>query len=771
MRLIPLSIAAATLLAAPAYAQTIVYSIAPPSMTPTPGVWFASNVTSSGAVATASLAGAGGNLELGQPLPTGAARLTTTTNNNDRANIGLPYAFGTPGDIFPSLAIQYSWHKATNGTQNLTAAPSLKIAIFNGTCTDPLSAGDCFGNLIYEPSWNGPGSTSMTPISSNPALDTWSTSAIDFNTGLFWWSGGFGQPSGGGGPPLRTLAQWLAVMSSDFPGATVGLIEIGVGSFNQNQLGYVDSVSISHSFGAGFNETYDFEAPPPPFTGTNYAVGTAPNDVIAVDLTGDLEIDVATANGGSHDVTVLENDGAGGFPSSITIPLIGGDAPSSLAAGNLVIGGGTDLAVAAQNADAVRIVRNDLFGMFTISASLPTLPYTEPVSVAVGDLDGAAPDDVVVAMQGDLLFAGTGAVAVSLNGGALTALPAPIGGFLRPQSVAIADLDGDGDRDVVATMMGSAFSPTLTDNVLLFENQGGGVFAAPIALSVAQNPRGLCAADLDGDGDTDVAVTAESFPTILPGGVHVFRNGGLTPAAWTPAAFTAGGAFSGGFSPQDLACGDLRDDSLPGFISLQDLVAVDFGSQTLTRYDGYDGTSQTFGAQSTETANLVPVALDIAHLDHDKTLDVAVANKASNDVTILIARTPALAQTFGSGCIGSAGVPQIHAVGSPEFGNPAFGVRVTNARIFAPALLGVSLGQFTSTLGSCQLYLLPPLVLLSTVTSGTGEATVTLPIPGPLSGFAGCDAFFQYFIFDPMGGYAGQFAFSDALRIKVGYDP
>ncbi len=756
---------ALALLAAPAAAQNVVTSIAPFSPTPTPGVWYASNVTGAGTVSVVDLSTAGGNLQNNQPLPRGAARLTTTSNPGDRANIGLPFAYGQPQNIFPSLNIQYSWHKATNPGQDLTPAPSLKIAVFNPLCDDPLSASDCFGTFVYEASWNGPGSTPATPISSQPSLDTWKTVTIDENNGLFWWTGGFGQPSGAGGPPLKTLAQWRAVMSSDFQDAQVVLIEMGVGAGNLNQVGYVDDFRVSHNFGAGMNLAYDFDLP---YSRTHVAVGTTPCDVIALDLSGDSKADIATADNGSNSVTVRFNSGTGTFPTSTTIGLTSGDAPSALAAGDLVVGGGRDLAVAATGNDAVRIVRNNPAGTFAVTASLSTLPATEPVGIDVGNLDGTGTDDIAVAMQGDLLIAGTGSVMVSLNGGALVALTPPAGGFKRPQRVAISDLDGDLDGDLIVTMSGSAFSPTLSANVLLYENLGAGAFAAPITLSVSQNPKGICSGDFDGDGDKDLAVTAESFPTILPGNVVVFKNTGLTAGSWNSGAFAAGGTFTGGSSPIDLECADLRDDSLPGFIAKQDVVAVNFGSENLTHYEGYNAGSNAFAAQNTLLAHSVPAALAIAHLDDDKTLDIVVANKASNDVTIMIAVTPSLVQPFGVGCAGTSGVPVISAVGSPFFGNPSFGVTVSNARSNAPALLGLSLNQFTTPLASCSLYLLPPLVLINTVTNGAGLATVTLPVPTELSGFAGSSAYFQYFIFDTAGGYNGQFAFSNALRIKVG---
>ena len=250
--------AAATMLAVavPAFGQTVT-EFAPSTNTAT-GVWFESNITAAGVATIVNLTGVGGNLETNQPLPIGATRLTTTADNGDRANVGVLEDYGQPQNILSSLSLVYSSFKATNGTQNLSAAPALKLSIFNGVCDDAVSAGDCFGVLVFEPTWNQPG---FEGSSVNPPLDTWQTWNIDQNTGLFWWTGGFGQPNTAGGPPLRTLAQWLAVFSSDFLDSTIFLVEIGVGSFNQNQLGYFDNVQISHTFGGGFSAAYDFEPP------------------------------------------------------------------------------------------------------------------------------------------------------------------------------------------------------------------------------------------------------------------------------------------------------------------------------------------------------------------------------------------------------------------------------------------------------------------------------------------------------------------------------
>ena len=262
-------------LASPALAQTTVTSFAP-STNNTPGVWFENDVRTGGTASVADLTGLTGDLENNQPLPTGAAKLTTDFTNAAKAEVGVLNDYGMPDNIFSTLSISYDYHKATNATQNLAAAPSLKLTLVNRVCDDPASIRgpggpvDCFATLVYEPTWNGPGSTPATPASSNPTTDAWTTVTIDENTGLFWTTGGFGFANTAGGPPIKTLAGWLAESSSDFGDATLFRVSVGVGSFNQGQIGYFDEVIIA---GTNANASYDFE-PGPTFETLGECVST-----------------------------------------------------------------------------------------------------------------------------------------------------------------------------------------------------------------------------------------------------------------------------------------------------------------------------------------------------------------------------------------------------------------------------------------------------------------------------------------------------------------
>ena len=68
-----------------------------------------------------------------------------------------------------------------------------------------------------------------------------------------------------------------------------------------------------------------------------------------------------------------------------------------------------------------------------------------------------------------------------------------------PYSVFSADLDGDGDMDLAAANYGS-------DNVSVLLNNGDGTFAPQSVYGAGDGPHSVLSVDLDGDGDLDLAV-------------------------------------------------------------------------------------------------------------------------------------------------------------------------------------------------------------------------------------------------------------------------
>ncbi len=129
----------------------------------------------------------------------------------------------------------------------------------------------------------------------------------------------------------------------------------------------------------------------------------------------------------------------------------------------------------------------------------PVLAFKKPVAYSVpgsawlvaADVDGDGHPDVVVA--------GDNQIGVLYGKGDGTLVPYQSfytwsGGI---NSAAVADLNGDGKQDVIATAGGGW--------VLIFMNQGKRQFAAPIALNIA-NAWGVAVGDFTGDAKPDLAV-------------------------------------------------------------------------------------------------------------------------------------------------------------------------------------------------------------------------------------------------------------------------
>lgn len=242
------------LFAMPAHAATV-SSIATSIANDT---WFDGATQADGTVEIVDLAGEGGSLENDQPLPTGALKLTTGTNNDDRAEAA--YVNTTTGlmsvsDFLADGSLRYSYYKQSAGDLNAFAAPAMKLSIFDDNISS--NTNDGFAQFIYEPNWN----IVKTQTQTVPK-DQWITATISGNTGFLWHTGIYGDPNlGGDGSDGFTLSEWNDKFKGDLNDALITGIAIGVGTFNQGQTGFVDNVSLFN--GSLEVVSADFETPAP----------------------------------------------------------------------------------------------------------------------------------------------------------------------------------------------------------------------------------------------------------------------------------------------------------------------------------------------------------------------------------------------------------------------------------------------------------------------------------------------------------------------------
>jgi len=253
-------------------ATVVVTGFEAPVAMPSAGLWYGADIRDGGTASVVDLTGLGGNLESNQPLPTGAAKLTTGLANNDKAEVATYADFGDAATVLSTAIFGYDYYKQTVAGGNAFAAPSMKIGVFSATGT-----GDNYGQLVYEPNWNQPGGGSQLV----PA-DAWQAVSIDANTGAgsdasggWFWTGGFELANGAGGPPLRSLAEWATAFATsdptDFANARIVSLAMGVGTYNQGQVGYFDNVSINVP--GGLSTTFDFQTIPEPTSAALAAAG------------------------------------------------------------------------------------------------------------------------------------------------------------------------------------------------------------------------------------------------------------------------------------------------------------------------------------------------------------------------------------------------------------------------------------------------------------------------------------------------------------------
>ncbi len=267
---------------------------------------------------------------------------------------------------------------------------------------------------------------------------------------------------------LSDLEVLLNHGDGSFTRTPVGPVLTGVGAFRSEALAAADlngdfapdvviantrttvgQLSVAVAFNAG-NSDKGWRGFHPPLTPNDYpAVGRAPSSIVLARFNADAPVDLATANTDDASITTRRNQGV----------------PLSLPGGLTRI-------------ELVDRLDYDVGGA--------------PSSIAAGDLNGDRLLDLAVAN-------GTASVFVLLNRGA-GIFQSPVGfdvGAADVHAVAITDINRDGAADLVTA-----------SSVLL--NDGTGNFSSAIPANGLAGAVSLVAADVDRDGDDDLAMVAGS---------------------------------------------------------------------------------------------------------------------------------------------------------------------------------------------------------------------------------------------------------------------
>jgi serine/threonine protein kinase len=325
--------------------------------------------------------------------------------------------------------------------------------------------------------------------------------------------------------------------------------------------------------------------------------------LFAADLDGDGRAELVMVGAGSNSITVLSNDGRGKFAVAGHYQV--GDTPIAAAAADVDGDGHLDLAVANHRTRNVSVLRNRGDGSFGGASSYDLGGFLN--WIAVGDLDGDGSPDLLAATTERKLCL------LRNRGSGDFAEPEIIATASQPNILLLADL-GSGHLDAITTH-GLDGGTTLS----ILRNDGRAAFepSAREEIEIGDGPWGLLAADLDADGDMDLAVAH-------PGGADITILLNLDGR---------GGSFeqsklSVGSSLQTLCSGDFDAD---GHLDL----AGAGGRPGLERVCVLPGRGGASFAPPTELPPCkTPSSVAALDLDGDGTLDLAVSGYSRCDVTL-----------------------------------------------------------------------------------------------------------------------------------------
>ncbi|HTT41468.1 MAG TPA: VCBS repeat-containing protein [Steroidobacteraceae bacterium] len=306
-------------------------------------------------------------------------------------------------------------------------------------------------------------------------------------------------------------------------------------------------------------------------TGTAYpSTGYNPASIAVADLTGSGALDMVVASVSGNVSVYMHGTSPGTFQAAVN--LNSGGAPNQVVIADLNGDGAPDLVLADYSTSgSVIILFQDAAhpGTFMAPVQLPTGLTT--ASVAAADLNGDGAADLVA--TGYDANGNHGAVLVFLQvsaqpGTFMSPVSYPAGA--APQSVKIADLNGDGLPDLLVANFGpgSDGSGVAGVSVLLQDAAKPGTFLAPVSYQAYGGAIDVAVGDLNGDGKPDVAVA--SLAPVPTASISVLLQ---DPAH--PGVLLAATSYPGFGQPLGIAIGDLNGDGLA------DIAAADGASATV----------------------------------------------------------------------------------------------------------------------------------------------------------------------------------------------
>lgn len=353
--------------------------------------------------------------------------------------------------------------------------------------------------------------------------------------------------------------------------------------------------------------------------------GNQPAGNTLTDIDGDGKLDVLTANSLDHTISVLRNvtSGAGSafaFESKDDFSAPG--TPEGVSTADVNSDGKLDVVTCGELSGQIHVLRNDATPGVINSSSLVNLITTEggvyPQRAVAHDFDGDGRPDLLSprAQSSQVIVQRQSAAGVFAERQFFETNASDA------RRAVVSDFDADGKPDFAVTCAGGS--------IAVFRNvssPGTINFTRIVNLGTLSPSFGLAAADMDGDGRTDLVSVNYNHAT-----VQVYLNTSTASSLDFNPTSTNLPVHAGSYH---LAVGDLNGDERP------DIVAASYGDNSLSLLENRHINGQAFGSGSFAATPIRlqmtsrPVHVSIGDLDGDQRPDLAVSMQDEDEVALL----------------------------------------------------------------------------------------------------------------------------------------
>ncbi len=428
---------------------------------------------------------------------------------------------------------------------------------------------------------------------------------------------------------------------------------------DDNLLAASDTVTITASFNEGMTATPTISITgvvtnvtmsgggTASFTASDIATSAdAAHSVFAADMDGDGDMDIISASLLDNTIVWYENNGAADPSWTASDIATSAAGAISVFAADMDGDGDMDIISASYNDDTIAWYENNGAADPSWTASDIATSADGARSVFAADLDGDGDMDIVSASVND------DTIAWYKNNGAadpsFTAADIPTNAD-GAYSVFAADMDGDGDMDIVSASYND-------DTIAWYENNGASnpSWTKAVIATSADGPWSVYAADMDGDGDMDI-VSASSYDHTIAW----YENNGASDPSWTAADIATSAELATSVYVADIdGDGDM------------DIISSSQSDNTIAWYENNGASDPSFTAADIST-NVDGVSVFAADVDGDGDMDIVSAS--ANDDTIAWYENTGFSYSYSwdvdSGGAPSDGTYAVTVAGADKAGN------------------------------------------------------------------------------------------------------